>query len=32
MNDFINVFEKDPEVQIKIRDMLDKYNRLHYTY
>ena len=28
MDDFINVIEKDPQVRIKINDMLDRYMRL----
>ena len=32
MNDFVNVIKRDPKVQIKIKDMLDKYNRLPYNY
>ena len=32
MNDFINVIKRDPQVQIKIKDILDKYNRLPYKY
>ena len=32
MNDFINVIKRDPRVQIKIKDILDKYNRLPYNY
>ena len=32
MNDFINVFKRDPQVQTKLKDMLDKYNRLPYNY
>ena len=32
LNDFINVIRKDPEVQVKINDMLDRYNRLPYNY
>ena len=31
-NDFVNVIRKDPEVRIKINDMLDRYNRLPYKY
>ena len=31
-NDFINVIRKDPKVQVKINDMLDRYNRLPYKY
>ena len=30
MDGFIKVIEKDAQVQIKIKDMLDKYNRLPY--
>ena len=32
MDHFINVMEKDPQVQMKIRDILDKYKRLLYIY
>ena len=32
MNDFINVIKGDPKVQIKIKVMLEKYNRLPYNY
>ena len=32
MEDFINVIKKYPKVQIKINDMLDRYNRLPYNY
>ena len=32
MNYFINVIKKDPQVQIKVRDILDKNNRLTYNY
>ena len=32
MDDLINVFRKDPKVPIKIKDMLDKYNKLPYKY
>ena len=28
MDDFLNVIKKDPQVQIKMKDMLDIYNRL----
>ena len=27
-NDFIKVIKKDPQVRIKIYDMLDRYNKL----
>ena len=30
-NDFVNVIKKDPKVQIKIKDMLDRYSRLPYN-
>ena len=32
MNDFINLINRDPQVQIKIKDISDKYNRLPYIY
>ena len=32
MDDFLNVIKRDPRVQSKIRDMLDKYNRFPYKY
>ena len=32
MDDFINVIKRDQQVQLKIKDMLDKYNRLPYNY
>ena len=32
MNDFINVIEKDPKVQIKINDLLERYKRLPPKY
>ena len=32
MDDFINVIKRDPKVQTKIKDLLDKYNRLPYNY
>ena len=32
MDDFINVFKRDPKVQKKIKYMLDKYNRLPHNY
>ena len=32
MNDFINVIKKDPQVRVKIIDMLNRYNRLPYNY
>ena len=32
MEAFINVIRKDPKVQVKINDMLDRYNRLPYNY
>ena len=32
MDVFKNVFKKVPQVQVKINDMLDRYNRLPYKY
>ena len=32
MDDFIYVFKKDPYVRIKIKDMLERYNRLPPNY
>ena len=32
MYDFINVIKKDPPVRIKVKDVLDRYNRLPYIY
>ena len=32
MDEFININKSDPEVQIKLRDMLDRYNKLPYNY
>ena len=32
MDVFLNVIEKYPKVQIKINDLLDRYNRLPYYY
>ena len=32
MDDFLNVIKEDPQVRIKINDMLDRYNRLPYNY
>ena len=32
MDAFIKVIKKDPEVRIKINDMLDRYNRLPIIY
>ena len=32
MDKFINVNKKDPQAQIKLRDMLEKNNRLPYIY
>ena len=29
---FINVSKKDLQVRVKINDMLDRYNRLPYSY
>ena len=32
MDEYINVNKKDPQVLMKIKDMLDKYNRLPCNY
>ena len=32
MDEFINVIKKDPQVRIKIHNLLDRYNRLPYNY
>ena len=32
MDAFINVIKKDPQIRIKIIDMLDRYNRLPLKY
>ena len=32
MDDFTTVIKKDPQVQIKIKDILDNNNRLPYKY
>ena len=32
MDDFVNVFRRDPKVQIKIRDILDKNIKLPPNY
>ena len=32
MNDSKNVIKRDPKVQIKIKELLDKYNRLPHSY
>ena len=32
MDDFINVIKKDPQVCIRINNMLDRYNRLSYNH
>ena len=32
MDDFITVIKRIPKVQIKIKDVLDKYNRLPLIY
>ena len=32
MDGFINVMKKDPQVQIKIKEILDNYNRILYNY
>ena len=32
MDDFANVIKRDPQIQIKIKDVSEKYNRLLYKY
>ena len=32
MDDFLNVIKKDSQVRIKIKGMLDRYNKLLYNY
>ena len=32
MDDFINIIKKDPQICIKINNMLDRYNRLSYNH
>ena len=32
MDDSINVIKKDPQVRIKMNNMIDRYNRLPYNY
>ena len=32
MDDFIDVFIGDPKIQIKVKDVLDKYIRLPFNY
>ena len=32
MADCINVIKRDPQVQIKVKDVSDKYNNLSYIY
>ena len=32
MNDFINIIEKYPQAQIKLKYLLDKYSNLPYNY
>ena len=32
LNGFIDVIKKDPQVRIKINDMLDRYKKLPYNY
>ena len=32
MDDFINVIKKDPQVQKKMKNILDKFNKLPYNY
>ena len=32
MEEFINVCKKDPQIRIKVYDMLDRYNKLPYNF
>ena len=32
MNDFLKVNKKDPQIRIKMNEMLDRYMRLPYNY
>ena len=32
MNEFVNVIRKDPQIRIKINDLLDRYLRLPFKY
>ena len=32
MNDFKNLIKRDPQVQITLKDMLDRYNKIPYIY
>ena len=32
MNEFINVIKRDPQVRIRIKDLLERYNRSPYYY
>ena len=32
MNEFIKLIKKDPEVRIKINDMLNRYNKIPLNY
>ena len=32
MDDFLNVIKKDPKLQLKLNDLLDRYNRLPLKY
>ena len=32
INDFLGAIKRDPQVQIKVKDVLHKYNRLPYSY
>ena len=31
-NDFVNAIKKDPKVQLKVKDVSDRYKRLPYNY
>ena len=32
MDDFINVIKRAPQVQVEIKDILDKYNKIPLNY
>ena len=32
MDDFINVIMKDPEVRVKVNEVLERYNGYPYSY
>ena len=32
MDDFVNTIKKDPQIRVKINDLLDRYNGLQLKY